>query len=593
MAWEDPWFRNAGSGPPFEYLSPQRDVSYLEKAYGKMVWATATGVTSHWGPNTLDLPTANPTTPITVEEYEDEYVDEIDPATGNKQRKAKVKSSTSFTPKGLYGGRSDGRFLPKPHLVSISTSGIDEYGTTFKGSYTYRVYGGAPSPGPPAIGSSAGMSWGWSYAGKGVGGGASFSGKVLGYNINSNTEGGFDITVDLLGSMNSVSTTAISVGMAVDSLATTGKPDAQGNAQVINGVFSAFGAAVAEAASQKTSGPATFASGLTGVIIEVPEDYASTKTQPAATTDTSNPQYKAYVTFQSVVDHVGKLITKFTGLNLKFADEGRCPGTLPALHSGDPLKVLVPGAGDYGDKSFPTVGSFDGNSAALLLSCEALSKIGGFTITEAKRTDGASEARLSIKSFFDNVFRLINDNVGNAWSLTLANSGDRTDPDIYIADFNRHDDVNPTGTTPYRSATLSAALDSDQATIFYTKVQAQNSNMPKKPTGPGVPQYDAAVAAVGASADPTNTAALNEANRNAAADALAGATDYKTAAPWTMSVTLDGVGGWKYGGVITNPVAGPASLPGGAKVYFVIKNVSHSVSAGDWTVSLDTYARIV
>jgi hypothetical protein len=420
----------------------------------------------------------------------------------------------------------------------------------------------------------------------------------MGYNVSSNSEGGFDITVDLLGNNTSVVAANLSVDAATPLITGEGTVDAAGNTKEVSGVISAILDAQAKAASQKTSGPATFTNGLTGVIIEVPEDYASPKEQPATTKDTTNPQYKAYVTFASIVECCNKVLKSYLdeGVQIKFAENGRCPGTIKKgfINSGDPLELLIPGAATYGTKEFPTVGSFTGDSESLLISCEKMKEFAKFTIEE-RSTAGGQSRRLSIKTFFDSIFRLINDNCGQVYALTLANSADKTDKNIYIADFNRIKDEPAVSTSPYRSATLSAQLDSDQAAVFYinknapTEAKTRGGNTDKKPDDPK--DYAALVTAVGASADPQNVAALKSGNKTKIAGMLASATEFGTAAPWKLSVTLDGIGGWQYGGVITNPAAKAASVPN-YKVGFAITNITHNVSAGDWTVSLDTYCRI-
>jgi hypothetical protein len=574
MAWINPWWRPAGGGVLSSYDSVERTKQYLSVAYGKIVFASAGGYNSIWGKNTIDLPNVP-----------NEDVDTLDENDNNK--------TTTVTARGLYT-RSDpnsDKFKPKSHLVSITTSGMDELGMNQKGSYTYRTYGGLGKV--PAIGDRAGMSWGWAYGGQ-VLASEGFTGKVMGYNVSSNSEGGFDVTVDLLGNNTSVVAANMSVDAATPTIKGDGTTDAAGNTKEVSGVISAILDAQAKAMSQKTSGPATFTNGLTGVIIEAPEDYASPKDQPATEGDTTNPQYMAYVTFASVVECCNKVLAEYLdGVQIKFADGGRCPGKITGINAGDPLELLIPGNATYGPKAFPTVGTFDGNSDSLLINCEKMKEFAKFTIEE-RTTAGGQSRRLSIKTFFDSIFRLINDNCGQAYALTLANSADRKDKDIYIVDFNRIPNVGAVPTSPYRSATLSAQLDSDQAAIFYIKKNTPSDVKVKggnTSTAPTPPDYPTLLNAVGASADPQNVAALKSGNKTKMAEMLSAAAEFGTAAPWKLSVTLDGIGGWQYGGVISNPAALAAKVPN-YKVGFAITNVTHNVSAGDWTVSLDTYCRI-
>ena len=243
-----------------------------------------------------------------------------------------------------------------------------------------------------------------------------------------------------------------------------------------------------------------------------------------------------------------------------------------------------------------------------------LVKYGQPTVEEGSQADG-TKRRLSIKSFFDNVFGLINDNTGQAYSLTLANSAEKDDTAIYIVDFNKLPPVTATGVNTVRSANLSAKLDSDQASMFYILKNAPRDNKQPlledkpllvdnkndsgfkidfiQPYNAPADDYDSLVKAVGKSADEQHCAALKSANKNLIADSLAKSTEFGTAAPWNLSVTLDGTGGWQYGGVITYTAAGAAEkLVPGHKIGFAITNVAHAVTEGDWTTSLSTYCRI-
>ena len=591
MAFSCPWWRSAGGGILSSYLSIQRDLDYLAVAYGKIVFASAGGYNSIWGKNTIGQSGEEEVDDIDLGDNGDAEVEQIeDPITGEIKTTIKTKKVKAS---GVYERVTGDKFRPKAHLIAINTSGMDTLGMTQKGSYTYRTYTGLGSL--PTVGEKKSMAWGWAYGGK-VLAAEGFSGKVIGYNISSNSEGGFDVTVELIGNNTSVSVSTISADAASPEFTSQGTTDAAGNESKITGIFSSFADCQKQAATGKAAGSGvTFNNGLTGCIIEVPEDYAKAKTGPQA--DTGKTQFKAYVTFKSVVGQINKILKTFTTTEID-SSEAKIPWMDATIAAGNPMEMLVPGNSTYGpDKVFDTGGgTFSGDANDLLISVDMLVKFGQPTVEEGSQADG-TKRRLSIKSFFDNVFDLINDNMGQPYSLTLANSATKSDKKIYIVDFNNLPPVNATPVNTVRSANLSAKLDSDQASMFYIIKNAPRDNKqnllnadvaPDKPV-----DYSALLAAVGKSADEQNCAALKSENKNLIAAKLSQATGFGTAAPWDLSVTLDGTGGWQYGGVITYSAAGAAEkLVPGYKVGFAITNITHNVTQGDWTTSLSTYCRI-
>lgn len=585
-----PWWRSAGGGILSSYLSEKRDLDYLAVAYGKIVFASAGGYNSVWGKNTMGIHGDEEIDEIDVDQDPDESEDPVTKQITIKHKTKKVTAS------GVYDRVAGDKFRPKAHLISITTSGMDNLGMTQKGSYTYRTYGGLGSI--PKVGADQSMGWGWAYGGK-VLAGEGFKGKVIGYNISSNSEGGFDVTVEMIGNNTSISVASISADAASPTFASEGTADAKGNAEYITGIFSAFKNCQTQAESGKAaSGNVSFNNGLTGCIIEVPEDYGKADYSPTSDKG-QNPTYKAYVTFKSVVDVVNKVLEHFCDTSVRLTTEAfEIVAWDDTIQAGNPLEMLIPGKSTYGTKVFQTSGGTPGDLNSLLISCDQLAKFGQPTVEEGSQADG-TKRRLSIKSFFDNVFNLINDNTGQAYSLTLANSATKSDKKIYIVDFNKLPPVGATSVGTVRSANLSAKLDSDQASMFYILKNAprdnkQNGDGAQNAPDPPAKSYAELVTAVGANGSETNVAALKSHNKNLIAAKLAKASGFGTAAPWDLSVTIDGTGGWQYGGVISYPAqSAAAGLVGGDyKVGFAITNVTHNVTEGDWTTSLSTYCRI-
>lgn len=556
MGFELPWWR-PGTGGTFSYLSEKRDDAYLARAYGKMAYASAGGYDTIWGKNNVPGPGA-----------------------------------TGETIYQLVGGD---KFRPKNHLVSINTSGIPEtFGAVRKGAYTYRTYDGSLGN-IPQVGSVQNMSWGWSYADQGISG-ESFSGKVTGYNIQSNTEGGFDVTVNLIGENAAVSVAGFSIDVTID-VSSPNVTDAAGNTYSANDLFSAVSICSIEA-QKMPPGQAKFNNGINGLVVEVPENYDTPDTE-ATTDNPSTMSKKAYVTVESIVMLTNKFLEGRTECRLEFASGYDTANFDPSIYSANPLEVLLPGQGKYGTRDFKVPGSTGKliQIKNIYVAASVIAEFGKAAKAEAQ-VGGTTSKPLSIKSFYDKLFDLINQNIGLPFSLTLTNSGEETDKNLYIADLSKIRDVPATNIDTVRSANLSANLDSDaqkQFFVLFRTPEEIKSNVVAAQDNKGkqAPNYGTLVANVGLKADSTNTNALKSANKDKIAAVLASATDFGTSAPWNLSVVLDGSGGWKYGGRISYSKAAVEKLiPPTYKVGFAISDIQHSVQDGDWTVSLSTMCRI-
>lgn len=584
LLFELPWWRDGGGGT-FSYLSQKRDLAYLARAYGKMAYASAGGYDTIWGKNNL------PAT-VTQEQFN---IDNTDSKQGGKGKKKPVITEPIYSE---YNTAGETKFRPKNHLVSISTSGDPgTYGNIRYGNYSYRTYDGSLGN-LPQIGDLQHMSWGWAFADTPVGG-ESFSGKVLGYDIQSNTEGGFDVNVKLIGENASISIAGLSVDVSIP-LSNPGVKDASGNTFSIADIFSAIEACSIQAIDNGP-GQFTFNNGIVGCIAEVPENVDKPDTEP--TTDNPSPlPKKAYVTFQSIVDLTNKVLMQHAApIQLYFADGYDSAPFNAMIYSADPLEVLLPGKGLYGTKDYSAVGAshlggYGIRLPNILIAAEVVGKMGKAALSESE-VGGTKKKTLSIKSFYDKLFEVVNQNVGLPFSLTLTNSGNTSDKNIYIADLSVTPPKNPKPISTARSANLSAALDSDAQKGFFVVNRApaaiQTNTSTNDQTAPPSPaDYAGLVANVGQKANNGNTNALKSANKLLIAAKKAGASNFGSFAPWNLSVTLDGSSGWEYGQLITYLPSAVSSLIPGYNVAFIISDIQHNVSDGDWTVTLSTICKV-
>ena len=594
LAFELPWWRSTGGGTR-SYLDEKRTKSYLEWAYGKMAYASAGGFDTVWGEN--NIPTTYQQKQIDVIDVDNLPDDPaIDPVTGRSTVQNVTKKVTTDT---IYQKVAGDKFLPKAHLISISTSGIaDTFGAVTKGSYTYRSYAGLITP--PAVGSAMSMAWGWAYGGK-VLDGESFSGTVIGYDISANSEGGFDVTVTGTGKNASVSVVGISADASID-ISAINVTDAAGNTYAASDLFSAIGACSAEAVNLPP-GPASFNNGIQGCVAEIPENYDKPDDKPTTDNPTPMPK-KAYVKFDSIVMLANKILSKYcSGVQLLYGTPRDSAPFDASIYSANPLEVLLPPNTVYGDKDFTAGGGGAASNPIrlpnILIAADYVAKCGKSSITEST-VGGTKERTLSLKSFFDNIFKVINENIGSPFSLTITNSGTKGDKNLYIADMNNVSNVGVKTIGTVRSANLSAKLDSDSQKMFFVKTRAPASVQANVGSGAssapttGGNDYSTTVASVGKKASDGNVNALKGLNKTKVQAVQAGASGYGTGAPWDLSLTLDGSSGWQYGGVIQYQQAATSALVGnGYKVYFAISDIQHSVSDGDWTVSLSTMCKIL
>jgi len=622
MGYVCPWWRSTGGGSLSSYKNEKRDLNYLALAYGKMIYASAYGMSSVWGKNVIDQSGT-----IVQEDLEDvdpdgEFTDDAqrdsiqagDPdsrpavigtppastASSKPRKTSKVDVSGLYSEGGMGDDGKTPKYYPKPHIVSISTSGMDSLGLNQKGTLTYKTYAGWQGKSPPSIGSTLSMSWGWAYGGTVING-AGFSGKVMGWSSTANMEGGYDVTVDMLGSNASVNAASMAADQASVNIGDGPAVDKQGNKISSSGPLSAIAACESEAISAAAANPSfTFNNGIQGAIIEIPEDFDKEKTDDTKA-EASKMTYRAFVTFASIVELCNKVITQYTdGVKFVIDTTAKSPINIPGgLQSGHPLQLLTPGTSTYGAKTFSCGGGgFNGDPSNLYIAADWAKGIIEQVKVIETQSEGGKSRSLSFKTFFDSIFKMFNENLGNLYALTLANSAEKNDSNIYIVDYNNVQSIGAHNVGAVRSATCTAKMDGEQAAMFYTIANAPkdagSSNLVQggDKAAPVAPDYGTHLSNLGSSGViPANIAAIRADNKALVAAQIAGSSNITTAAPWDLSVTVDGSGGFKYGGVITADVVPGSPIPG-YRVGFAITNIQHNVSAGDWTTSLSTYCRI-
>ena len=604
MGYICPWWRPTGGGG-FSYGGEERTLNYLAKAYGKMIYASAGDLHSIWGPNVLDINGRE--LEIDIEVPEDGFDDtnaQNNVAAGDGNSNAtmvKGRKTKRVKARGVYSrsGDANAKFYPKPHLTSISTSGMDNLGIQERASYSYKTYNGYQGVTPPTIGSNASMSWGWAYAGS-VLRGCSKSGIVTGWTSTANMEGGYDVTVDVLCTNASISNLAMAADQTCAAINNPKITDEAGAMVVAMGIRSAIATTAQEAINAKVVGPQPLNNGIQGFIAKFPGTMANPPAPGAEAPKTPVPDvYKAYVKFSSVIDLCNKVLKDInSGVQMVFDPKSNSPiKTPPGIVSAHPFELLTPGTKSYGDIPINTPGSFTGQPQDLWVGADYIIKQIEMTnaIVINKQSNGGSTRYMSFKGFLDSLFNMFNVNLGKMYNLTCANSAAKGDNTIYIVDFNNIEKIAPNDPSPVRSATCTAKLDGDQTSIFYSLKNPPADVTSLRQGGPSAvsfsKNYGELLKAVGTSANESNISAIREANNTLVAAQIPVSTNYGVPCNWNLSITTDG-SNYNYGGVIKHPVVSGTPLDG-YDVRFAITSVNHSVSAGDWTTSLSTYARIL
>jgi hypothetical protein len=599
MGYECPWWRPTGGGG-FGYDEDKRTLNYLAKAYGKMVYASAGTLHSIWGPNVIDQG-GNEYVEIEVpdDSYDDkDALDSISAGdadgTSKKVKTKRVKATGVYS---RYGNSTDPKYTPKAHLVSISTSGMDNLGIQEKATYSYKTYNGYQGHPPPSIGSKVGMSWGWAYGSK-VLRGVSKSGQVVGWTVNSNMEGGYDITVDLLCTNASISMLAMAADQACAAISDPNLSDEAGKTLAVGGLLSALAVCADEAEQANAANPSViFNNKLSGAIVEFLHDYTNPPAEGKE--DASKKTYKAYIKFSSVVDLCNSILKEFNAsVQIKFDKSSQTPIPVPpGLLSADPIELLTGGASAYGTLVCKAgTNYFNGFPADLYIGADYIINMIKTTnaIVINKQSGGGSTKFLSFKGFFDSIFSMFKTNLGAMYQLTCANSATKDDLTIYIVDFNNIEKVAKNTLGTVRSATCNAKLDGDEASVFYALKNPPTELKSLAAQGPAATSptsnYGKHLADLGNLHNAGNVAAVRADNNNLVASKIPESSKYGIPSNWNLSVTTDG-SSYKYGGVISHACV-PESPLKGYDIGFAITSVNHSVSAGDWTTSLSTYSRI-
>lgn len=622
MSFVNPFWNQCNVGPvtaPYQKTDKPRSPDDIQWLYGKIAYASATA-----GNSVLDTASW-------------------------KQKFADGQGAYAIQEKGDPNDPfSDKLYIPKAHITAVKISGDpSSYGAVRKASVSFKTYNKAQIESLKGFftpGEELTITIGWANAGSN-GGSETFRGKIYKFNIQLNTDGGYECSCEGIGEGNSTI-----VNIKADSLFPFSSTitDAAAKTIIQNNLFSYI------AAMQKIGGTGTVGVKnfkipglpfqLLGATIKTPEDLGSGDTSQAS-------NLKSYIRIDSLIKLCNELIkTYYFEGNRPQAQRASGPSnntpltitTVPpsiqfptddVLYSAavaddvrpaNPLIVLYAGLTNYEGKEFGPLNLDTAKPAAagtvkidfskVYISCDFID-----TLSKVNYIDtppGTSVVRyLKLGAFLEKIFSEVSRNFGGCFALSLAHSAAANDNTIYIVDQNSYDGaIKPVyldsigGKSGTRSINLSSNLPSEVSNAFFVTTQAPNEikagdghllNLFGNGTSAAKIQDDSAAykKAVKAVGEQPGV----QANVSALTSLLYNKVQYSRESgnasilvPFELTAILDGVPGFEYGNVVSSNYIPDIYKLGnnGVKIGFFVTNIEHNVQAGDWTTTVSTQCKL-
>jgi hypothetical protein len=524
-------------------------------------------------------------------------------------------------PTGPYSDA--GRFYPKPHINSVKVSNEGDFGSLKKAEVSFTVHSRSDLDSCQPffdLGANLSIQYGWNDAGGAGGQQGNFVGIIYNFTYSVNSEGGFDcITYGMSAGVNVLGGDIKAGSDAAGKKAT----DETGNEVEAGTIIGEIDVMIAQATGLADNAINPDAIGA----IKFPSSWGSSEEKDAdAEKEEDKPQY--YISLEKVVELVNNKVLraaggpKFNKLVIKCnGDITKCNVPTPdKLVSGNPLQVLFPGYGNYGEHNlFSTDFSTQLQSGDLSKAMinvdwlkEMLKNMGTLT------ADAQKSANKTVGKFLQNILDSIHTNSGTRFKLSVV-SNPKDETEFLIIDSNYVENkIEPFQITAVtkdsicRSVSLTAKVPSEMATAAFVA----NTNT-LAPMGAGITALNGA-----AGQAPPNTATAQEqfetAKKNMDATDKGPTSDNITAMqaaikrlyvggsnsggtkpeneaipfPIDFSCTLDGIEGFVFGNAITCNYL-PTVYQQKQKVAFTVTKVEHNISGNDWTTTLSTVCRLL
>ena len=549
-------------------------------------------------------------------------------ATPTKGGLARTNGSGKSTG-GLYKGAgsrtksgesTQPRFIPRPHINSVSISSTGDWGSIVKCEVKFSVYSLADLNAMQPffdIGGDVGVNYGWNNAGGAGGKAGKFQGKIYNFNYAVNPNGGFDCT-----------SFGIGPGINVLSANADAPKDSKGEtvtdpelADVVKHSNDIINKITNDCTNLPDLVDATDpATGIGAVKFETDWGNPPDRTgDEDADAEKGEPETQYYVSLARIVGLINEMVLEAGGAAFSkikiICDAATTKGNAPSIDpfvSANPMEVLFPGKATYSEEKTFTFGDIDSaftsNPVDLSLCMFHVEWVKKMFEEMGKKTDkNEKSADSTVANLLKQIFDVVAKNSGNLYKLTTAaDPKDPTGNRILIVDGSFID----TKISPYvittvtqnsicRSVSLQSKVPSEMATAAMVSANSPITNhnpaafglLNKTKAGADTPASNAvalpdAVKAIGVGGvSPENVKAAQTAMKAA----LAPKTDGSIPIPIDFSCTLDGIEGFVFGNAITCNYL-PSNYQQ-TQICFTVTSVSHQISANDWTTTLNTVCR--
>lgn len=594
-----------------EKIDGQAALEWLNK---KMAYCKVTAKSPH-DPN-KDM-TNDPSSPYprggtqTAHKYKREYVLEM-PTKGGVEGERGLYVST-YTPKS---SNDSSKYFPKPHLVSVRISSDGDYGTTRKAEIDFHVYTLEQLDEVQAlfdIRADIEIEYGWNEAGRtsAAGSPAKYVGQCYNFSYSLQKNGTFACKTYVIGAGINPVTATLNARKLVDK---------ELKGQPVEGFSEILRKYVGESTTLDTK--------LKSIRVKLPTTWGgNTEADKKSGTPTSSATTVGYVSLERLVIQLNKLLKQSNQTSLSSSircDGGITVGVIPpssTFLSSDPMSVLFPGRTDYSrDRNQPVKTYFNfgvyekdfvqkGDLSKIMLNIDWLVS----EIDEVFKLNNPT-----VGAILQRVFRKIRVASGEKFSLALVgNTDEKTlgeynsiiiDENTAPSNINIYTITAVTEDSICRAmgldATLPAELQARTAiTAMYNKdgpITGRDDTYEKKEP-PTEEDFNKAIHKFTLNPTLANQQTLQTLLRDkrysyngleSAAKDLADTIIY----PINLTVTLDGINGFKFGNTITcnylpkklrNPETGKPLL------CFTVTRVDEEISNNDWTTTLNTVCRLM
>jgi hypothetical protein len=563
-------------------------------------------------------------------------------ATANNPKKSGRSASLTLPtggglgPNGLYTpGNSgvDGRHIPVPHITSVKISNEGDFGSIKKCELAFTVYSLSELNSKQAffdIGGELHVSYGWDQDGGYGGEDGYFEGVIYNFNYSVRPGGGFDcISYGMSAGINTITG---NVRAASDSNGQKYE-DSLGHEAPVNDFASEVDRRVMESVDIDSNTINT-SSGIG--CIEMPTSWAASEnsneskdaSKNGGEAESDDPYY--YISLEEITKIIVEKVLRGAGGSAMSEFNIRCDGTITKgaipndsgpdsmLVSGNPLEVIFPGHGYYGENSNY---GFDGSGFDSSFNSGDLSKImvnvdwlaDQFENIGKNTADKAKSPDMSIAKFFKIIFDSIYRNSGTRIQLALVE--DINDKDGYtfvITDINYYDDAVPittitavTNGSICRSLSLVSKVPSEMQMAAYigntSTIAGTNGNIGPATDAPGnKPSYNSVREDLKAAKANIDASGLTPEYISQLQNAIkavftlvedASKSDHAPAYPLSFSATVDGIEGFEFGDAVTTNYL-PDSYAGSG-ICFTVTHVTHQIANNDWTTTIETVCRLI